>query len=52
MISFFLFRLLDICKPWPICCCDKIRGGVGIILDDIVSGMITATILLTNILIQ
>jgi phosphatidylglycerophosphatase A len=35
------FRLLDIWKPWPIRLIDtKLRGGFGIIMDDVAAGII------------
>lgn len=38
--GFALFRLFDIWKPWPICLLDeKLHGGLGIMLDDIVAGI-------------
>lgn len=38
--GFLLFRLFDILKPFPIGMIDRrIRGGVGIVLDDIVAGI-------------
>lgn len=38
--GFLLFRLLDIWKPWPIRWCDeKVQGGFGIMLDDVVAGI-------------
>ncbi|MFO0752859.1 MAG: phosphatidylglycerophosphatase A [Thermodesulfovibrionales bacterium] len=40
--SFFLFRLFDILKPPPIRSIDrKVRGGVGIMLDDAAAGLCT-----------
>ena len=49
--GFFIFRILDITKPWPIRYFDKqVHGGVGIMLDDIVAGVISLTIM--QILIQ
>ncbi|QOI11313.1 phosphatidylglycerophosphatase A [Blochmannia endosymbiont of Colobopsis nipponica] len=45
-LSFFLFRILDICKPWPINWLDKVmKGGIGIMIDDIAAGMLTSVIL-------
>ena len=39
--AFIIFRLLDIFKPWPISFFDReIRGGWGIMLDDLVAGAI------------
>jgi len=40
VIGFILFRLFDIWKPWPINLADqKIRGGFGIMLDDLIAGV-------------
>jgi len=45
-LSFILFRIFDIFKPYPIYLIDKkIKNGVGVVLDDIVAG-IFATIIL------
>jgi phosphatidylglycerophosphatase A len=39
-ISFILFRLFDILKPYPINKIDKnIKNGLGVILDDVVAGV-------------
>jgi len=41
--GFVLFRLLDILKPWPIKWADtKVEGGLGIMLDDVIAGIIGA----------
>ena len=38
-----LFRALDILKPWPIKRLDRdIGGGLGIMLDDVVAGIMAA----------
>lgn len=38
-LAFCLFRVLDIAKPWPIYWLDRrLRGGLGIMLDDGVAG--------------
>ena len=37
--SFFLFRFFDITKPGPIKWFEKLRGGIGIISDDLVAGL-------------
>lgn len=40
LLGFILFRCFDIFKPWPICLLDKhIKGGFGIMLDDLVAGI-------------
>jgi len=39
-LGFLLFRVFDILKPFPIGIIDKkIKGGTGIVLDDIVAGI-------------
>lgn len=37
-LAFLFFRLFDILKPFGIKKLEKIRGGLGIVLDDLVSG--------------
>jgi phosphatidylglycerophosphatase A len=40
LLGFLLFRLFDIWKPWPIYIFDKhVKGGIGIILDDLLAGV-------------
>lgn len=38
--AFVLFRLFDIAKPWPISKAENLRGGLGIMADDVVAGLI------------
>lgn len=45
-LGFVLFRLFDITKPFPVSWADtKVPGGLGIMLDDILAGIIGAVIL-------
>jgi phosphatidylglycerophosphatase A len=45
-LSFALFRLFDIIKPWPIGPLDRnVSGGFGVMVDDLVAGAIAAAIL-------
>jgi phosphatidylglycerophosphatase A len=37
--GFFLFRFFDIIKPWPIRQIQNVRGGAGVMLDDIGAGI-------------
>jgi phosphatidylglycerophosphatase A len=47
LAAFLLFRLFDIAKPWPIRWFDQhIKGGLGIMLDDILAAVYAITILL------
>lgn len=43
--AFFVFRILDIVKPWPARKFDSAPGGLGIMLDDVVSGFYTNVIM-------
>jgi phosphatidylglycerophosphatase A len=46
LIAFGLFRLFDIWKPWPIRYFDRsVHGGFGIMVDDILAGLIAALIM-------
>lgn len=40
-IAFVLFRIFDIAKPFPIRKIERIKGGIGIVMDDIVAGAMT-----------
>ena len=45
-IGFVLFRIADIVKPWPISWIDqRIKGGLGVMLDDLLAGGLAAIIL-------
>ena len=45
-VGFVLFRFFDIIKPWPISWIDKrITGGFGIMLDDVIAGVMAAVVL-------
>lgn len=44
--GFVLFRLFDIWKPWPIRALErKVGGGLGVMLDDLVAGILAAIVL-------
>jgi phosphatidylglycerophosphatase A len=38
-LGFILFRLFDILKPYPIRRLEKVGGGAGIVLDDLLAGI-------------
>ena len=50
ILSFILWRMLDILKPFPAKQLERLKGGWGIMLDDIVSGIYT--LILMQILLQ
>ncbi len=46
MVSFIIFRMADIIKPFPITLSQRVSGGLGIVLDDVLAGILSALILL------
>ena len=38
-LVFFLFRFFDILKPYPIKHLERLRGGIGIVADDLLAGL-------------
>lgn len=52
LFAFLLFRLFDIWKPWPISWADKnVKGGLGILLDDLIAGLIAGGIIYAILII-
>lgn len=45
LAAFLLFRLMDIVKPFPARRFDRMHGGLGIMLDDVVAALYTNLIL-------
>jgi len=45
VMAFFLFRLFDVLKPWPLSAAERLPGGWGVMADDILAGLIAAGIL-------
>jgi phosphatidylglycerophosphatase A len=44
--AFILFRIFDICKPWPVSWADRaVGGGLGVMLDDVIAGAYAAVTL-------
>ena len=39
ILGFFLFRFFDIVKPPPIRLLEKVKGGYGVVLDDVLAGV-------------
>lgn len=50
--AFLLFRLFDIVKPFGIRRMEAVRGGWGVMLDDIVAGLYSAVVLIVCRLVQ
>lgn len=38
-IGFLLFRIFDIIKPFPVRRSEKLPGGWGIVMDDVIAGI-------------
>ena len=39
LVGFFIFRVLDIIKPWPAGRFERLHGGTGIMADDVMAGI-------------
>jgi len=39
-VGFVLFRALDVLKPWPVNRAERLPGGLGIMADDLVCGLL------------
>ncbi len=44
-VAFFIWRILDIVKPQPAKKLENLKGGMGIMIDDVVSGIYTLLIM-------
>jgi len=42
--GFALFRLFDIWKPWPVSWADRREGPAGVMLDDVLAGLMAAAL--------
>jgi len=45
VLGFFLFRFFDIVKPPPIRILERVKGGYGVVLDDVLAGVYSNIIL-------
>jgi len=51
-LAFILFRIIDISKPPPLRRLEKLKGGFGIMMDDLIAGVLTALIVFLNIIFK
>ena len=51
IVSFILFRLFDIFKPYPASRFERLKGGFGIMCDDLAAGVYAAAIVSALILV-
>ena len=42
--AFVLFRIFDIIKPWPARGLQRVPGGWGILIDDLIAGLYAAAV--------
>lgn len=49
-LGFILFRFFDIVKPWPVRQAERLKGGLGVVMDDLLAG-IYANLILRGILL-
>jgi len=45
LIGFFIFRLFDTLKPYPVSALQNLKGGLGIMLDDVMAAVYTNIVL-------
>jgi phosphatidylglycerophosphatase A len=43
--GFFVFRILDILKPWPCRSIEKRPGGIAVMADDVVAGLYASAVM-------
>jgi phosphatidylglycerophosphatase A len=46
VVGFLLFRVLDVMKPFPAGASQRLRGGVGVMIDDVIAGCYALVVLL------
>lgn len=51
-LAFILFRIIDISKPPPLRRLERLKGGLGIMMDDLVAGVLTALIVFLIIIFK
>jgi phosphatidylglycerophosphatase A len=49
--GFFLFRLFDVWKPWPVRVFEALPGGIGIMADDVAAAGYSAAVLTLALLV-
>lgn len=53
ILGFFLFRFFDIVKPPPLRLAEKVKGGYGVVLDDVLAGVYANIVLqLVNLIVR
>jgi phosphatidylglycerophosphatase A len=52
LLAFFIFRVMDIIKPYPTRKLQRLSGGLGIMMDDYVAGVYTNILLLIIVVVS
>ncbi len=45
LLGFALFRAFDVLKPWPVSALDRVKSGLGVVLDDVAAGLYAGALL-------
>jgi phosphatidylglycerophosphatase A len=45
-VAFFLFRVFDVLKPFPANVSQRLRGGFGVMVDDLIAGFYALVLLM------
>jgi phosphatidylglycerophosphatase A len=45
VVAFLLFRIFDVVKTFPARAAERLPGGLGVVLDDLVAGLYTLIVL-------
>ncbi len=51
VLAFFLFRFFDILKPFPVRHLERLKGGLGIVMDDLLAGVYASAIVWAALII-
>lgn len=46
VFGFLFFRLFDVWKPWPVSWADRRKGPTGVMLDDVLAGLMAAAVVM------
>jgi phosphatidylglycerophosphatase A len=45
IIAFFIFRIFDVLKPFPLRRLQRLHGGIGVMIDDILAGLYSCVLI-------
>ena len=51
-LGLLLFRVFDVWKPWPVSWAERrLAGGLGVVMDDVVAGVLAAAVLNLSVVV-